>query len=361
MKPAPCAQRPAYGRSAPVTNALELEQASPAATDGEIAAINLESARRSAWNRFARDPRLPGAAETIVEHERFAAQFLGDLDALDRMDALAAQFADVDRSYRAALVQAEVASTAHRFAEGRDHLARAALMGGPAEAIERQMLAIDQACGLELESVLATRRRMAAASGRLEDLVPLGAVLADLERFTESNAAYRQALCSYNDVSPFPLAWVCFQLGILWGELVPTPEPNRAVLWYRRAIGYLPGYVKARVHLAEICSSLGRTGEAEAHLRPAISSKDPEVRLRLADVLFAQEKFEAANAELEAARGGFEELLRKHLLAFADHAAEFYAGSGNDSRRALELARANVANRPTRRALKQAHTLEPKQ
>jgi hypothetical protein len=41
----------------------------------------------------------------------------------------------------------------------------------------------------------------------------------------------------------------------------------------------------------------------------------------------------------------------KHLFAFADHAAEFYAGSGNDCRRALELTRANVANRPTRRAI----------
>jgi hypothetical protein len=36
---------------------------------------------------------------------------------------------------------------------------------------------------------------------------------------------------------------------------------------------------------------------------------------------------------------------------------EFYAGSGNDSRRALELARANVANRPTRRAVKQADAI----
>ena len=34
-----------------------------------------------------------------------------------------------------------------------------------------------------------------------------------------------------------------------------------------------------------------------------------------------------------------------------------YAGSGNDRRRALELARANLANRPTRRALKQVQTI----
>ena len=33
------------------------------ATDGEIAAINLESARRRARARFAKDPRLPGTAE----------------------------------------------------------------------------------------------------------------------------------------------------------------------------------------------------------------------------------------------------------------------------------------------------------
>ena len=175
--------------------------------------------------------------------------------------------------------------------------------------IERQTLAIDQACGVELDAVLAVRRRIAAASGRLEDLVPLGAVLADLERFAEAAAVYRQALDAYDDVSPFPLAWVCFQLGMLWGELVPAPEPDRAALWYRRAIAYLPGYVKARVHLAEIYASQDRTGEAEALLRPAVSSRDPEVRWRLADVLIAEERFEEAETQLEAARSGFEELL----------------------------------------------------
>jgi tetratricopeptide (TPR) repeat protein len=338
-----------------MTALAELDRGCPAATDGEIAAINLQSARCGAWATFAQDQRLPGVIEAVVDQERLAAQFLGDLDALDRLEVLAAQFARADDSPRAELVHAMVASTLHRFADARSHLARAASMSGPREAIERHALTIDQACGVELDAVLAARRRIASTSGRLDDLVPLGAVLADLGLFAEADAVYRQALYSYDDVSPFPLAWACFQLGMLWGELVPARDPDLAALWYRRAIAYLPGYVKARVHLAEICASQDHTVEAEALLRPALSSRDPEVRWRLADSLIAQGRLDEAETELDAARSGFEELLERHLLAFADHAAEFYAGSGNDCQRALRLARANVANRPTRRAIKQAH------
>jgi hypothetical protein len=340
-----------------VTAIVESDLPCPSATDGEIAAINLESARRRAWARFAQDARLPGVAEAIVDFERLAAQFLGDLDALDRLDVLASQFARVDNSSRAALVEAGVASTVHRFADARDHLALAALMGGPREEIERHLLSIDQACRADLDAVLAARRRIATASGRLEDLVPLGAMLADLEHFTEAEVVYRLALSSYKDVSPFPLAWVCFQLGMLWGELVPVPDLNLAAHWYRRAIAYLPVYVKARVHLAEIYASQGQTSDAEALLVPALSSRDPEVRWRLADVLTAQGRLEEGETQLDAARLGFEELLGRHLLAFADHAAEFFARSGNDYRRAHELARANVANRPTRRAVQQAQAI----
>jgi tetratricopeptide (TPR) repeat protein len=340
-----------------VSALAQLDDRGPAATDGEIAAINLESARRRAWSRFAEDPARAGVAEAVVDSERLTAQFPGDLDALDRLEALASQFARVDESFRAALVHAEVASTVHRFEDARDHLSRAGALGGPSEAIERHRLAIDQACGVELDAVLAARRRIATATARLEDLVPLGAVLADLERFAEADAVYRQAFYAYSGISPFPLAWVCFQLGMLWGELVPVPDLDLAAAWYRHAIAYVPGYVKARVHLAEIHASHDQSGEAETLLRPALPSRDPEVRWRLADVLIAQERFDEAETQLDAARCGFDELLAKHLLAFADHAAEFYAGSGDDRPRALELARTNAANRPTRRAIKLVRTI----
>jgi hypothetical protein len=70
-----------------------------------------------------------------------------------------------------------------------------------------------------------------------------------------------------------------------------------------------------------------------------------------------QGKFADAEAQMQAARSGFESLLKRHLLAFADHGAEFYAESGIDLRRALDLACLNVANRPTLRAFEQAHAI----
>jgi len=243
----------------------------------------------------------------------------------------------------------------HRFAEARGYLAQAESHGAPQADVDRLVLSIDQARGTNLESVLEARRKMAAESERLEDLVPLGGLLADLREFDEADRVYRQALSGYQDVSPFAVAWVCFQLGALWGELVPEPQPERAARWYEKAIEYLPCYVKARVHLSEIHLESGNVADAEALLVPAVSSGDPEVNWRLADVLAAMERPEEAEAQMQAARSGFETLLDKYLLAFADHGAEFYSGSGNDSRRAFELATVNLANRPTLRAFEQAY------
>jgi len=327
-------------------------------TDGEIAVINLGSARRRSWGRLARDPTATGVAELIVEQEHMAAQFLGDLGTIERLEALAMHLARVDAmSPRTALIQARVASTTHRFGEARIYLARAAERGASAEALERLTLSIDQACGTQLDALLVARRSMAAQSGSLEDLVPLGALLADLREFDEADETYRRALHAYRDVSPFAVAWVCFQLGMLWGELVDEPHEPRATSWYRRAIAVLPSYVKARVHLAEIRMGCGRPDEAESLLIPALASSDPEVRWRLADAMRIQGRLDEAGQQLAAARSGFELLLEQHLLAFADHGAEFYAGSGNDAARALDLARTNVANRPTLRAYEQAYSV----
>jgi len=336
---------------------MKLEITFPPATDGDIAVINLESSRQHSWSRFWHAPQRPGIAEYIVEQEQLTVQFLGDLDGLARLDTLASQLTRVDNeSIRTALINAQVASVAHRFAEARDYLAQAEIQGAPPEATNRLSLSVDQACGTNLEAVLEARR-LTAESGRLEDLVPLAALLADLREFDEAERIYCRALHEYQDVSPFAVAWVCFQLGALWGELVAEPQSSRAELWYRKAVEYLPRYVKARVHLAEIYSATDRIGDAEAVLIPAISSGDPEVHWRLADVMDASGRSEEAAAQMRVARCRYRDLLEKHLLAFADHGAEFYSGGGNNASRALELARVNFANRPTLRAFEQAYAI----
>ena len=335
--------------------AREIELAYPL-TDGEIAINNLESARQGAWSRFWRDPLRPCIAEYIVEQEQFTLQFLGDVTALDRLETLANQLDRADaESPRTALIHAQVAAATHRFAEAKSYLARVAGCIQLCDAASRLSLSIDQACGIGLDAVLEARRRTAAESGHLEDLVPLGALHADLREFDEADRIYQRALRTYQETSPFAVAWVCFQLGVLWAELVPEPQLNRAACWYRKALECLPCYVKARVHLAEIYLQNEQLADAEALLIPAIASGDPEVSWRLADVMIAMKRFANAKIHMQAARSGFEALLERHLLAFADHGAEFYSGSGNDAARAFELASINLANRPTLRAFEQTY------
>jgi hypothetical protein len=341
-----------------VTTIAELDCAITPTTDGEIAIINLESARQRSWAKLFADPTRDGVAETVVEHEQLTLQFVGDVSTLDRVEALAARLNQIDAaSARVALIQAHVASMAHRFSDARHYLAQAEIGGASTADVDRLRLNIDQACGSNLDSVLDARQRIANEAGGLEDFVALGSLLADLRDFAGADQTYKEALRAYQEVSPFPIARVCFQLGVLWGELAPEPDPSLAAQWYRQAIAVLPIYTKACVHLAEICSSEANPSEAEALLRRVIAIGDPEVDWRLADVLAAQGRLKESEAHMKAARSGFEFLLERHLLAFADHGAEFYAGSGGDLRRALELARVNADNRPTLRALEHAYII----
>jgi hypothetical protein len=339
-----------------MSEVAELELERTGVTAGDIAAINLDSARQRSWNRFWRAPEQAGVAELIVEQEQLTAQFIGDLGAFDRLEMLADALALADpQSARTALVAAQLACSTHRFAEARESLARAVALGAPADATARLALSIDQATGEDLPAVLAARREWAARPGHWDQLIPLAALLADMGAYEEADRTYRQALHTYPEVSPFALAWTSFQLGVLWGESVPAPQPDRAAQWYRNAIAYLPGYVKARVHLAEIELDRGRADDARAVLAPVLASGDPEVPWRLADIADVLGDSAEAALQLAAARSGFEALLAKRPLAFADHGAEFYLGSGGDPARAFELARLNLANRPTLRAFEQAH------
>ncbi len=329
----------------------------PQATAGELAVLNLKSSLERAWEVSRRWPDRPGCFERIVDEEQLRAQFLGDVSALDRLATLASEQCrrrpELPSTHLAA---AQVASMAHRFADAKTHVEAAKAQGAPAPHTQRALLSIKQARGEDLPELLEARRQMAETSADLQELVALGALLAELGRFDEAERTYERALQTYDSVSPFALGWVCFQLGLLWGEQVPWPQLGRAATWYEHAIDYLPAYAGARVHLAEIYLERGDCDVAEALLAPAVETGDPEVAWRLAQIMEAQGRFEEASRQRDAARWAFDDLLARHALAFADHAAEFYLSSGADPGRAYVLARLNLGNRPTLRAFELAYT-----
>jgi tetratricopeptide (TPR) repeat protein len=328
----------------------------PAATAGDLAIRNHESFLDRCWYVWRRWPDRRGTAEQIVDEEHRRTQFLGDTSALDRLVALSSELRERQPSCPVThLIAAQVASLVHQFPEGRMHLTKAAACGEPEDALRRVGLAIEQALGENWPAVLAARQEMAEVSGALQDLVPLGALLADIGEYEKAEQTYMRAIREYRDLSPFTLAWVCFQMGVLWGETIPEPDRYRAAFWYEQAIAYLPAYARARVHLAEIHLDDLEPEGAEALLLPVVNSGDPEIRWRLAQALVAQGRAEEGELQCKAAGAAFEALLARYELAFADHAAEFYLSSGADVPRAYYLARLNLANRPTLRAFELAH------
>lgn len=323
----------------------------PEATDGDLFTINLKSSLSHQWSLFQNYPDRPRVLESILDGESNLAQFFGDYSSLDRLQALANGLLNTQPEVASThLVAARVNSARHLFLQAKEHLIRAQTFGAKTEEIHRIELGIQQALGSNLESVLLTRERLAQQSWTLGNLVPLGALLADLGRFESAHEVYLDALRASKELSPLGAAWTCFQLGFLCGEMLDEPDLEQAAYWYSQAVRYLPGYTHAVVHLAEIYLEQGKFADAHRLLASMLHSGDPEVRWRLSDLLAEQGKHDAASHEREIARTMYEDLLSRHELAFADHAVEFYLGSGADSARALHLSLINLNNRPTKRA-----------
>lgn len=324
---------------------------SPCATDGGLFVCNLESTLDHSWFTFHSHPERPGILDAILDSESIRSQFFGDYSSLDRLVSLSGYLLqskpDMAGSH---LFAAQVNSARHLFADAEQNLGRAEALGADEHAMSRIQLSIDQALGKNLELVLEQRLRNVANKNSIENRIPLGALLADLGQHDEANDVYIQALTTYADLSPIGLAWACFQLGFLWGEVVDEPDLEKAAYFYAKAVNYLPGYTHATVHWAEIEMENGKLDQARELLNSVIESGDPEAKWRMSELLAKEGKTQASEKALLAAEHMYEDLLSRHELAFCDHASEFYLGSGNKPERALKLALANFKNRSTIRA-----------
>ena len=321
-------------------------------TRGDIALRNLSDRIEVLEKQSAKQAQPLAVREQLATALLQRVQFLGTFDDFTRVIEIAeGAVRDFPGQASALLLRARAASAVHRFEDALRDLDAAALLGADVDA---RRASIHLALGRDLEKARAFAKLRVDRAPTLEHLGLLANAEAALGDFSAADDFYQAALDTLRDVSPFPVAQLSFQRGVMWGEQAHDPE--RALPFYAEAVRRIPGYVVANVHLAELEASTGRRDAAIERLRAVVAQSgtpdhDPEPFGVLAELLLERDPSDGSAAALiERARQGYDMLLARHRSAFLDHGAEFFAGPGHDRPRALALARENLALRQTPRA-----------
>lgn len=298
-------------------------------TSGSIAIANLD-------HLIAQQRDGVGVEELLLERSRF----LGDFDALDR----AASMAEVQFKNEP-LRRARVRSALHRFTEALDDLSEAERSGASPTEINELRASILVAIG-RADEVLPELELDVARRPALRSRISLANAYAAVGRFADADHLYASALAELDSTSPFPYAWIYFARGLMWSE--QAGDPARAEGLYAYALAYLPEFAAANIHLAEIEVAQGAFTSAMARLKQVVASTEEPEALALLGALYLRTGDATQGRMLIIrARQRYDFLLARHPLAFADHAAQFFLRSGNDTERAWRLARQNLANRQT--------------
>jgi len=313
-------------------------------TDGGITLGNLNG-QITVMERLvlAKDPQGLRRRQ-LIDLLAARAEFAGHIADLERAAELAEQLPNdaptVAESY---LARAAMRSALHRFDEALADLDEAERWGLPAFKTGSKRASILNARG-QVEDALQAQLGVVAAGPDIHSLTTLGALLGELDRRDEALGAFRDALMGYEDTAPFPLAWLFFQQGKLWER---EGNPALAMAHYKAALERAPSYAHAAAHLGR----LSPPDRARAVIEPLLTtSDDPELDAVLADKL--RESGDTAGADAHRARAAarYDELVARMPAAFADHAAQFWLDTGKDARKALDLARLNLAVRQTPKA-----------
>jgi tetratricopeptide (TPR) repeat protein len=317
-------------------------------TSGAIAVANLQAQIDGLQAQLAARRLRVERGARLVDLLLLRGQLLGRIADYERATALAEQLVcDAPEAGAAWLARARVRAMLHRFDAALADLDAAARLGADPCTLEDERAALFQALG-HYDDALALRR---SAAERRPGFVALGALAglqADRGWLCEAERLFARARRRYLGVSPFPLALLDFQRGLMWMD---HGDLDAARVWFSAASARVPAYAGALGHLAEVDIAVGEHAAAIERLqRIATSSDDPEYAGLLAGVLREAGQAEAASAWHAHAVAGYDALLRRHPAAFVDHAAEFWLGEGGDAHRALQLARCNLELRQTPRA-----------
>ena len=304
-------------------------------TSGAIAVANLSAQIDGQEQLLRRRPGAVPAMAALVELLQTRAQYTGSVGDFRRMERLGEEAVrSSPRDPQALLVRASTRAALHRFAAALSDLDAA----GDDAAAPSLRASILQAQGRNAEA-LELRRRAVREYANTRNLAALAAAEGAAGEFAGALRDFTAAERAYRDTSPFPLAWIDFQRGLVFERQGHLDDARAA---YAAAADRLPQFAQAQAHLAGMLALRGDRKRAEAILRPLAGLDDPEYEGQLAGLLASSE--EGARLRASAAER-YESLLRGFPEAFADHAARFFLAF--DPARALSLARLDVQVRPT--------------
>jgi tetratricopeptide (TPR) repeat protein len=316
-------------------------------TAGAIAMINLQAQIDGLEQLVAGGRAAISVQVELIELITLRGQVLGRIGDYEWADERAEQLTrDAPADGMAIVARARARARFHRFADALADLDAAQRLGADPALVDAERAGVFQAIGryeaaLTIYNEAAKRRADVTVLGALATLhAERGEIVAAEQLFDESRSRYR-------GVSPFPLALLDFQRGLMW---LAQGDLHRALTWFVAAVRRVPAYAPAQGHLAEVEAALGEPEAAIARLLPlTASSGDPDYTASLARILGDAGRAEEAAEWRNKTAARYDELMARHPEAFADHAAEFWLDAG-DAVRARPFAQMNLEVRQTPRA-----------
>ena len=317
-------------------------------TNGMIAMRNLESQIVTQQSEVALDHSTVGAQVALIELITLRGLILGRVADYERAEEIAERLVQSEPANGAALVaRARTRGTFHRFLDALNDLAVAERLAPNDEMVNIERAAIFQALG-QYDEAFAIRQEAATRRPSFETLGALAGLCAERGEIEAAEWLYLESRNRFRGASPFPLALLEFQFGLMWMD---DGRLDDARTWFDAARRRVPAYAPAQGHLAEVEAELGEVDTAVARLLPlAMSSDDPDYAAQLARILGDAGRADESRHWCEQAAARYDQLVVRHPEAFADHAAEFWLTVGGDSNEALRLARLNFEVRKTPRA-----------
>lgn len=322
-------------------------------TSGVIALLNLQGQIDSLESQAAAGQLAVAQRANLIDLLTLRGHILGRIADYEHAAVLAEQLVGAAPAGGIAfLARARTRATFHRFVEALADLDTAEQLGQDQASLEAERATIFQALG-RYEEALALRRDAAERRPDFATLSALAGLQAERGEVAEAEHLFSEGRRRYQGVSPFPIALLDFQRGLMWLE---QGDLHTARVWFDAAQRRVPAYAPALGHLTEVDAALGERETVIDRLRPlAVSSDDPEYTTQLAGLLSETGHAQESSHWRARAAARYDELMARHPAAFADHAAEFWLTAGADVERALQLARQNLAIRQTRRAYALLH------